>query len=192
MDTGYKVVATVKMTREAYDGADNQTEAEVLVLNYPDMSIEEAFDAVHSELQNLTGIREQLPFSVKDKTLETVLLLDPFMSLVTEKTREAWRQGRIHLYSVKITLQFTRVEEKRISNKEFEKLKERAMWDLETLKRLNGEEPEVQEDNTKATEEETDKEKAMWDLETLKRLNGEEPEVQEDNTKATEEETDKE
>ena len=155
MDTGYKVVATVKMTREAYDGADNQTKAEVLVLNYPDMPIEEAFDAVHSELQKLTGIREQLPFSVKNKTLETVLLLDPFMSLVTEKTREAWRQGRINLYSVKITLQFTRVEEKRISNKEFGKLKEKAMWDLETLKRLNGEEPEVQEDNTKATEEET-------------------------------------
>lgn len=32
------------------------------------------------------------------------------------------------------------------------------MWDLETLKRLNGEEPEVQEDDTEATKEETDKE----------------------------------
>lgn len=158
MDTGYKVVATIKMTRKAYDGADNQTETEVLVLNYPDMPIEEAFDAVRSELQNLTGIREPLPFSVKDKTLNTALLLDPFMNLVTEKTREAWKQGRIHLYSVKITLQFTRVEEKRINNKEFEKLKEKVMWDLETLKRLNGEEPEVQEDDTEATEEETDKE----------------------------------
>ena len=169
MSTGYKVVATVKMTRKAYDGADNQTEkaydgadnqteAEVLVFNYPDMPIEEAFDAVHSELQNLTGIREQLPFSVKGKTLETVLLLDQFMSFVTEKTREAWRQGKIHLYSVKITLKFTRVEEKRISNKEFEKLKEKVMWDLETLKRLNGEEPKVQEDDTEVTEEETDKE----------------------------------
>lgn len=157
MDTGYKVVATIKMTRKAYDGADNQTETEVLVLNYPDMPIEEAFDAVRSELQNLTGIREPLPFSVKDKTLNTALLLDPFMNLVTEKTREAWKQGRIHLYFVKITLQFTRVEEKRINNKEFEKLKEKVMWDLETLKRLNGEEPEVQED-TEATEEETDKE----------------------------------
>jgi len=158
MDTGYKVVATIKMTRKAYDGADNQTETEVLVLNYPDMPIEEAFDAVRSELQNLTGISEPLPFSVKDKTLNTALLLDPFMNLATEKTREAWMQGRIHLYSVKITLQFARVEEKRINNKEFEKLKEKVMWDLETLKRLNGEEPEVQEDNTETIEEETDKE----------------------------------
>lgn len=31
------------------------------------------------------------------------------------------------------------------------------MWDLETLKKLNGEEPEVRED-TEAIEEETDKE----------------------------------
>jgi hypothetical protein len=80
------------------------------------------------------------------------------MNLATEKTREAWMQGRIHLYSVKITLQFARVEEKRINNKEFEKLKEKVMWDLETLKKLNGEEPEVQEDNTETIEEETDKE----------------------------------
>lgn len=158
MDTGYKVVATIKMTRKAYEGTDNQTETEVLVLNYPDMSIGEAFDAVCSELHKLTGVKTPLPFSVKDKTLKTVLLLDPFMNLATEKTKEAWRQGRIHLYSTKITLQFTRTEEKRINNKEFEKLKEKVMWDLETLKKLNGEEPEVQEDATEATEEETDKE----------------------------------
>ena len=56
-------------------------------------------------------MKTPLPFSVKDKTLNTVLLLDPFMNLATEKTKEAWRQGRIHLYSTKITLQFTRVEE---------------------------------------------------------------------------------
>ena len=53
MDTGYKVVATIKMTRKAYEGTDNQTETEVLVLNYPDMSIGEVFDAVRSELQIL-------------------------------------------------------------------------------------------------------------------------------------------
>lgn len=158
MDTGYKVVATIKMTRKAYEGTGNQTETEVLVLNYPGMTIEEAFYAVCSELQKLTGVKTPLPFSVKDKTLNTVLLLDPFMNLATEKTKEAWRQGRIHLYSTKITLQFTRTEEKRINNKEFEKLKEKVMWDLETLKRLNGEEPEVQEDATEATEEKTDKE----------------------------------
>ena len=158
MDTGYKVVATIKMTRKAYKGTDNQTETEVLVLNYPGMSIEEVFYAVCSELQKLTGVKTPFPFLIKDKTLKTALLLDPFMNLVTEKTREAWKQGRIHLYFVKITLQFTRVEEKRINNKEFEKLKEKVMWDLETLKRLNGEEPEVQEDDTEATKEKTDKE----------------------------------
>ena len=158
MTKGYKIDATIQMTRKAYEGTDNQTETEVLVLNYPDMPIEEAFDAVRSELQNLTGIREPLPFSVKGKTLKTVLLLDPFMNLATEKTKEAWRQGRIHLYSTKITLQFTRVEEKRISNKEFEKLKEKVMWDLETLRKLNGEET-PKEETTEATEEnEADKE----------------------------------
>ena len=158
MDTGYKVVATIRMFADWYGKNDAKMEEEVLILHYPGMSISEAFDAVSWEIQKITDLQAPMQFSIHKKVLKTALTLDNFMDVPSDKVIEAWKLGKLPLYQVEITLQFTRMEEKRINNKEFEKLKEKVMWDLETLKRLNGEEPEVQEDDTEATEEETDKE----------------------------------
>lgn len=158
MDTGYKVTATVRMTADWYGKNDAKMEEEVLVLNYPGVPITEAFDAVSEEIRKITSSRVPMQFNAHKKTLKTVLTLDSFMDVPSDRAIEAWKLGKLPLYQVEIVLKFTRIEEKRISNREFEQLKEKTMWDLETLRKLNGEET-PKEETTEATEEnEADKE----------------------------------
>lgn len=152
MVTGYKVNASVRMTEKEYGKNDGAVSTDLLYLDYPSSTILEAFEAVKNDIKKLTNAQVTPAFSIVNRTLKTEMMVDQFMDVPSPKTIKAWEEGKVLLYLIEVTLRFVRVQEKRLSPKEFEQLKEKIMWDLETLNKLNGEEP-AQEETTEETKE---------------------------------------
>ena len=151
---GYKVIATVTMAEKWHDIESSKSFVDTLSFVYQCDTILEAFDNAHAKIKRMTGISDNIAFTPKDRSLRTELLLDAYMNVPSAKTMLDWEHGLVELYAVEITLDFKRIEEKRILKKEFTELKEKIMWDLETLRKINGEEPEVQENTEESTDEE--------------------------------------
>lgn len=142
---GYKIVG---------NDIDNFTKGELVEQHTFNLDAqntsEKAFETVLNALQ-LFGFKDIVTIDKKNNQWHTLAITTDAFSFVSDRTIDLWKQGVAELFILEAFWKFEVLEIKSLQPRFLgDLMKEGDVWDLETLAKMNGEEPEVEE----TTEEE--------------------------------------